>query len=110
MKGLVEFTITKEGMKPLVACFSDGKDVIPEAEFMRVYSEDNQRVIELLLKEGIREYGDMVLTVLSLEALGYAISYLYIPEGALIAMSEVTMNNDKYTNSKYYKEFKNVQF
>lgn len=108
MRGLVEFTITKEGMEPLVACFSDGKDVIPETEFMRVYSEDNQRVIELLLKEGVREYGDMFLTILSLESLGYTISYLYIPESVLIAMSEVIMKNDKYSKSKYYKEFKNV--
>ena len=108
MRGLVEFTITKEGMKPLVACFSDGKDVIPEAEFMRVYSEDNQRVIELLLKEGIREYGDMALTIISLEALGYTISYLYISESVINNLRDKRGNpaDVKYSKSKLCRELR----
>lgn len=106
MRGLVEFTITKEGMKPLVACFSDGKDIIPESEFMRVYSEDNQRVIELLLKEGIRKYGDMVLTILSLDSYGYTINYLYIPEWAVdvVVGNSSALTDAKYSESKLWRE------
>lgn len=108
MRGLVEFTITKEGMKPLVACFSDGKDVIPESEFMRVYLEDNQRVIELLLKEGIREYGDMVLTILSLDSYEYTINYLYIPEWAVdvIVVNSSALTDAKYSESKLWRELR----
>lgn len=108
MRGLVEFTITKEGMKPLVACFSDGKDVIPESEFMRVYSEDNQRVIELLLKEGIIAYGNAVLTIISLEALGYTISHLYIPEWAMdvIVGNSSALTDAKYSESKLWREMR----